>query len=309
MLLRAALFWGVLAGSAQADLAVITSQAAGRLTFLQTADGRLLREVDLPGQPAAIAVSAAHVAVIAVGSRTLHLLDPAGREVARHVFSGAPFALAFDGQSGDLLVTDAIGAGAVHRLSVPDLKPLGQMSAAANPTGVDSDAAGWFVVAARDADLALIYPPGCRSCSPRSVSVGHHPFGVTLHEGRAYVSNVLSDDLSVIDLQSGTEIARIPTGARPYATTFSGGRGFVSNQYDASLTVFDAAGLKVIGEIETADYPEGLSTDSEGRVVVAAWFSDLVQIFDPNTLQMISESPVAEGPRAFGRFITLNPVP
>lgn len=309
MLLRAALIWGVLAGSAHADLAVITSQAAGRLTFLQTADGRLLREVDLPGQPAAIAVSAAHVAVIAVGSRTLHLLDPAGREVARHVFSGAPFALAFDGQSGDLLVTDAIGAGAVHRLSVPDLKPLGQMSAAANPTGVDSDAAGWFVVAARDADLALIYPPGCRSCSPRSVSVGHHPFGVTLHEGRAYVSNVLSDDLSVIDLQKGTEIARIPTGARPYATTFSGGRGFVSNQYDASLTVFDAAGLKVIGEIETADYPEGLSTDSEGRVVVAAWFSDLVQIFDPNTLQMISESPVAEGPRAFGRFITLNPVP
>lgn len=309
MLLRAALIWGVLAGSAQADLAVITSQAAGRLTFLQTADGSLLREVDLPGQPAAIAVSAAHVAVIAVGSRTLHLLDPAGREVARHVFSGAPFALAFDGQSGDLLVTDAIGAGAVHRLSVPDLKPLGQMSAAANPTGVDSDAAGWFVVAARDADLALIYPPGCRSCSPRSVSVGHHPFGVTLHEGRAYVSNVLSDDLSVIDLQKGTEIARIPTGARPYATTFSGGRGFVSNQYDASLTVFDAAGLKVIGEIVTADYPEGLSTDSEGRVVVAAWFSDLVQIFDPNTLQMISESPVAEGPRAFGRFITLNPVP
>lgn len=309
MLLRAALFWGVLAGSAQADLAVITSQAAGRLTFLQTADGRLLREVDLPGQPAAIAVSAAHVAVIAVGSRTLHLLDPAGREVARHVFSGAPFALAFDGQSGDLLVTDAIGAGAVHRLSVPDLKPLGQMSAAANPTGIDSDAVGWFVVAARDADLALIYPPGCRSCSPRSVRVGHHPFGVTLHEGRAYVSNVLSDDLSVIDLQSGTEIARIPTGARPYATTFSGGRGFVSNQYDASLTVFDAAGLKVIGEIETADYPEGLSTDSEGRVVVAAWFSDMVQIFDPNTLQMISESPVAEGPRAFGRFITLNPAP
>ncbi|MFC0278320.1 YncE family protein [Falsigemmobacter intermedius] len=309
MLLRAALFWGALAGSAQADLAVITSQAAGRLTFLQTADGSLLREVDLPGQPAAIAVSAAHVAVIAVGSRTLHLLDPAGREVARHVFSGAPFALAFDGQSGDLLVTDAIGAGAVHRLSVPDLKPLGQMSAAANPTGIDSDAVGWFVVAARDADLALIYPPGCRSCSPRSVSVGHHPFGVTLHEGRAYVSNVLSDDLSVIDLQSGTEIARIPTGARPYATTFSGGRGFVSNQYDASLTVFDAAGLKVIGEIETADYPEGLSTDSEGRVVVAAWFSDLVQIFDPNTLQMISESPVAEGPRAFGRFITLNPAP
>lgn len=309
MLLRAALFWAALAGGAQADLAVITSQSAGKLSLLSTPDAKILREVDLPGQPAALAVSQSHIAVIAVGTRTLHLLDLQGRELARRVFPGAPFAVGFDGKSGDLLVTDAAGPGAVHRLSVPDLQQMESYTAAANPTGIDSDETGRFVVAARDADLALIYPPECRGCAPRAVPVGHHPFGVTLHGGRAFVSNVLSDDLSVIDLTQGIEIARIPTGARPYATTFAAGRGFVSNQYDASLTVFDAESLEVTGRIETADYPEGLSTDSAGRVVVAAWFSDLVQIFDPRSLELISESPVPEGPRAFGRFITLSPAP
>ncbi|RRH72316.1 hypothetical protein [Falsigemmobacter faecalis] len=309
MLLRAAVIWVAVAGGAQADLAVITSQSAGKLSFLRTPGAELLREVDLPGQPAALAVSDRYVAVIAVGTKTLHLLDLHGAGVARHVFDGAPFALAFDGSNGDLLVTDAAAEGAVHRLSVPDLTRRARLRAAANPTGIDTDDTGRFVVAARDADLALIYPAGCLTCAPLEVPVGHHPFGVTLHEGRAFVSNVLSDDLSVIDLPSGAEVARIPTGSRPYATAFAAGRGFVSNQYDASLTVFDAQSFEVTGRIETGDYPEGLSVDSQGRLVVASWFSDLVQIFDTESLELISEAKMPEGPRAFGRFITAEPQP
>lgn len=304
-LLVAALLW---ATAARADLAVVTSQAAGRLSLVDTDGGAVLREVALPGQPAAVAVREGMIATVAVGTKTLHLMDLEGLELARRVFPGAPFGVAF-AASGELLVSDAAGEGALHRLSLPDLALRETLPAAANPTGLDSDAAGHVVVAARDADLALIYPPGCAGCTPLAVPVGHHPFGVTLEGIRAFVTNVLSDDVSVIDLAAGREIARIPTGARPYAVAFAAGRGFVTNQYDASLTVFDAESLKVTGRLETGDYPEGIAATSDGRIVVASWFSDLLQIFDARSLELLHELEMPEGPRAFGRFVTLSPAP
>lgn len=308
-MLRAALISLCLAGAAQADLAVITSQTAGQLSFLDTDTGLLRGGVDLPGQPAAVAVSEAHIAVVAVATKTLHLLDFQGKEVARRVFPGAPFGVAFDRRNGDLLVTDAAGAGALHRLALPELALRETQAAALNPTGLDSDAAGYVVVAARDADLALIYRPDCPGCPPVAVPVGHHPFGVTLEAGKAFVTNVLSDDVSVIDLAAGREIARIKTGARPYAVAFARGRGFVSNQYDSSLTVFDSQDYSVLTTLPTGDYPEGVAATAEGEIVVASWFSDLVQIIDAESLALRHEVAVPEGPRAFGRFITLSPAP
>lgn len=308
-MLRAGLLCLFLACPAQADLAVITSQTAGRLSFLDTETGTLRGGVDLPGQPAALAVRGGHIAVVAVATKTLHLLDLNGQEVARRVFPGAPFGVSFDQRSGDLLVTDAAGDGALHRLALPDLHLRESLAAAANPTGIDSDASGTIVLAARDADLALIYPPDCQSCTAAQVAVGHHPFGVTLHEGKAFVTNVLSDDVSVIDLATRRETARIKTGARPYAVAFARGRGFVSNQYDASLTVFDSQDYRVITTISTGDYPEGVAATDDGKIVVASWFSDLVQVIDAESLQVLHEAELPEGPRAFGRFITLNPAP
>lgn len=295
--------WLAIAQAAQADLAVVTSQTAGILSFVDTKTAQILHEVEFAGQPAAIAVTSAYVASIAVGTKRLHLYDIHGNLVQSRTFDGAPFGLAF-GPQNDLYVTDAKGEGFIHHLSVPELTLLQSLEGAENPTGIDADQSGYVVAAARDADLALIYTPACSSCTPKRVAVGHHPFGVTLHDGYAFVTNVLSDDVSVIDLAKGEEIARIPTGARPYAVAFFQGRGFVSNQYDASLTVFDTQSFASIATIETAEYPEGLSVTSDGKVLVAAWFSDVLQIFDAQSFALKAEIEMPEGPRAFGRFVT-----
>jgi YVTN family beta-propeller protein len=51
----------------------------------------------------------------------------------------------------------------------------------------------------------------------RSIPVGKAPHGVVVSadNSRLYVTNLESDDVSVVDLQNGTEIARIPVGDAP----------------------------------------------------------------------------------------------
>jgi len=99
-------------------------------------------------------------------------------------------------------------------------------------------------------------------------------------------------------------IATIPTGERPYTLAFAAGKGFVTNQYAASLTVFDAETLAPLAEIETGDYPEGIAaTADETRILVANWFSDSLQVIDPETLEVTHTLDMPAGPRAFGSFI------
>lgn len=51
----------------------------------------------------------------------------------------------------------------------------------------------------------------------RSIPVGKAPHGVVVSadNSRLYVTNLESDDVSVVDLQNGTEVARIPVGDAP----------------------------------------------------------------------------------------------
>lgn len=288
---------------AHADLAAVTSQNAGALSLIDTASLSVLAEIALPGKPAAVASdgSRGRVMAIAVESRELAVFDLQGKKLGAWPLAGEPFGLAIRPETGTALVTGWEGV-------LREIDPLNGQEIARWPvgpaaSGVDM-AEGVIVVANRDADSVTILRPGRE---PQEVKTGAHPFGVTLHQGRAYVSNVYEDSISVIDIAEGAELVRIPTGARPYAIAFAGQRGFVSNQYSASVTVFDAETLKVTGEIATDEYPEGLAVSSEGRLLVACWFSDSLQVFDAQSLGLIDSLDMPAGPRAFGRFSTALP--
>lgn len=284
---------------AQADLAAITSQNAGTLTLIDTDRAQQIASVPLPGKPAAVAVDSVRgrIMVIAVETASLHVLDLSGQTVAVHAIGGAPFGLAIRPDTGTALVTDAGGV-------LVEFAPLtGQrlrdwrVGAMASGVAVAEDV---IVTADRDDDRITII----RGNDAAQVSVGHHPFGVTIRQGRAFVTNVLSDSVSVVDLDSGKVVGTIPTEERPYAVAFAGARGFVTNQYAASITVFDADSLAPVATIPTDEYPEGIAATADGtQIVVANWFSDTVQILDSTTLQITATVEVPAGPRAFGRFI------
>lgn len=282
-----------------ADIAAVTSQNAGMLSLIDTDGMRLIGSVPLPGKPAAVAVDGprGRIMAISVEDGRLHVLDLSGREQAAHGLGGAPFGLAVDPASGHALVTD--WGGALREIDPADGRALRRWATGATPSGVAAGR-GVIVTADRDADSVTIIRPG----GVVRVAVGHHPFGVTLRGGRAFVTNVLSDSVSVIDLEADRVVATIATGERPYAVAFAAGRGFVTNQYDASVTVFDEASLSVLGRIETDEYPEGIAATADGnRILVANWFSDTVQAIDAAGMAVVETLDMPEGPRAFGQFI------
>lgn len=286
-----------------ADVAAITSQNADALTLLETDTLSVIKTLPLPGKPAAVAVDGARGRVLAVATdpARLYVFDLSGAPLADWPLPQGAFGLAIAPESGMALITDIGG-------SLREVDPLsGQerrsWQLGAMPSGVVARE-GLIMVANRDDDSVTLI----RGEGRKEVAVGHHPFGITLLGDRAFVTDVLSDQVSVIDLASAKVIATIPTGERPYSVAFAAGKGFVTNQYAASLTVFDAETLAVLGEIETEEYPEGIAaTADESRVFVANWFSDSLQVIDPTTLEVVETLPMPEGPRAFGAFIGKAP--
>ena len=126
---------------------------------------------------------------------------------------------------------------------------------------------------------------------------------MTIFQGRAFVANVESDSVSVVDLSTREVRATIPTGLRPYAVAFAGDKGFVTNQYADTVTVFDAQSFAPLATIDVGFYPEGIAVTADGRILVANWDSNTVTVIDSATLTVLTETPVPDGPRAFGDFV------
>lgn len=286
------------------DLAVITSQNAGEVTILDVQSGRARSTVAVPGDPVSVAVDGpgARAFVVAVKSRMLHVIGLDGRELVQHPLPGAPFGIAYDRVSGHVFVTD--WEGRAHEIDPATGETIRSFETGANPSGVAVSEEGRLLVTAdRDSDQLSLFDLGSGDRIAR-VPVGHHPFGVTLHEGRAYTADVLSDTVTIVDVARREAVGQVETGERPYAVAFAAGRGFVTDQYSGTVTAFDPQTLAVIGKITVGEYPEGISVAGDGRtLLVASWFADTVTRIDGETLEVSQEVAMPQGPRAFGSFI------
>jgi YVTN family beta-propeller protein len=139
------------------------------------------------------------------------------------------------------------------------------------------------------------------------VGVGERPFGITVGpEGkRVFTADVGSNTVTVVDIAAAKVVGSVSTGDRPYAVAFARGRGFATDQYADTVTVFDARTLAPVDRIDVGEYPEGISTSSDGQsVVVANWFSNTISVIDAASLETTAEIDVGDGPRAFGAFIS-----
>jgi YVTN family beta-propeller protein len=138
----------------------------------------------------------------------------------------------------------------------------------------------------------------------RVVGVGTRPFGLGFApDGRLFVGNVGSDDVTVIDAPSGEVLATLPVGERPYGVGFAAGRAFVTNQYASTVTVLGLDDLSVLATIDVGEYPEGIAATGDGHVAVANWFDNSLSLIDARTLEVTATYETCDGPRAFGAFI------
>lgn len=113
------------------------------------------------------------------------------------------------------------------------------------------------------------------------------------HAETLLVGNKGEDTLSLIDLESGTEPARLPTGKMPHEIAISpdGRQAAVVAYGGTTIDIVDIAGAKKLRTIDISpnQRPHGLLWLSDGRLVATAEASQSVAVVAPDgTISSIS---------------------
>lgn len=141
---------------------------------------------------------------------------------------------------------------------------------------------------------------------PIEVGMGPERIALTPDARRAYVANLGSGTVSVVDLATRRLIATIPTGAAgPFNLSIprSGDRVFVGNTLGNALTVIDPATNRIIRTIEMGG-PNGMALSPDhGRLYVTNFNARTIQSLDTRTLELSPAVPVEIAPG----FIRLTP--
>lgn len=144
-----------------------------------------------------------------------------------------------------------------------------------------------------------------------------HMVAVTPAGDRAFVANIRSGSVTVVDLTTNTRLANIPTGegAEGVAVTPDGATVWVTNRAADTVTVLDARSLEVVATLESPSFPIRAAATADGRrVLVTNARSGDVSVFDVATrtlerrMSLQVEASQVEG-RLFGDTFGTSSVP
>ena len=104
-------------------------------------------------------------------------------------------------------------------------------------------------------------------------------------ELRIFVTNERSDDVTIIQADSGTVLKTLAVGKRPRGVTASadGKRVYIANSNSDSLSVVDTGALNVVNSFPAGKDPEGLTFNREGTLLyVVNENESAVTVIDPS---------------------------
>jgi YVTN family beta-propeller protein len=108
----------------------------------------------------------------------------------------------------------------------------------------------------------------------------------------AFVSNVMSNDVSMIDMEKGEIITNIKAGIMPNETELSPEDKllYVANVQDGNLSVIDIEAKKEIKKIDVSPGTHGIAVSKDGRHIwTANRFSNSVVVIDSKDSKIIEE--------------------
>jgi YVTN family beta-propeller protein len=287
------------------DLAFVTCQNGDGVSVLDLDAGTQIAQWSVPGKPAGIAVAGGTVFTVAPDSKTVRRHAAATGEVTAEIqLDGGPIGVAHDPAWGRVFVSDWYNAR-IWVLAEHDLAHLTDIPTGAAPAGLAlSDDARFLASADRDANQVSIFDVDTLTLH-RRIDVGSRPFGLRFApDGRLFVANVGSNDVTVIGPLMDRTVASFSVGERPYGVAFAQGRAFVTNQYADTVSVVDTSTYQTLATLPSGEYPEGIDTSTDGQsIIVANWFDNSVTMIDAVTLTVIKEIDTCDGPRAFGEFV------
>jgi YVTN family beta-propeller protein len=107
-----------------------------------------------------------------------------------------------------------------------------------------------------------------------------------------------SDELRVVDIQSGKVVSAVPVGHVPRGIAWSrdGRQIYVTNAWSDTVSVIDAATLKVVRTLATGFEPTGIVSDQSGETLyVANRLSNDISVIDVNSGQEIKRLLAGRG--------------
>ncbi len=140
----------------------------------------------------------------------------------------------------------------------------------------------------------------------REIPVGREPHGLALGpDGAIWVANQLSDEIVVLDPDSGQERLRIPLpyASQPRAIAFGpSGNAYVSLFATGELVEVDGLSHTLTRRLALGPTPAGVSVASDGRIFVTRFISPEghgeVWLVSPSTFELVRtiELPLDPGP-------------
>jgi YVTN family beta-propeller protein len=106
---------------------------------------------------------------------------------------------------------------------------------------------------------------------------------------RAYVTNIGSGSLTVIDLGKGERVNNIATGdgAEGVAVTSSGHHVWVTNRGDDTIRVLDTSSLETVREIPSEGFPIRATATPDGLVLVTRARGGDLAIYDAASMEAV----------------------
>jgi YVTN family beta-propeller protein len=106
---------------------------------------------------------------------------------------------------------------------------------------------------------------------------------------RAYVTNIGSGSLTVIDLAKGERVSNIATGdgAEGIAVSPSGQHIWVTNRGDDTISILDATSLETVKEIPSEGFPIRATATPDGLILVTRARGGDLAIYDASSMEEV----------------------
>ena len=117
-------------------------------------------------------------------------------------------------------------------------------------------------------------------------------FKPSLSNDLAFITNQLSNSVSVIDLETYKVIKEISVGSKPAGVAVSkdGKKIFISNPESKEISFIDGNTLENIKNISLGKGPLGIALTKDDKfLLVADWYENKVRVINTNTLKLIKK--------------------
>ena len=238
------------------------------------------------------------------GEDSISFVDLAtGREVARRETGPNPHEIAAS-PDGKRVAVVAYGGGSIDIFDVPSRERIRSLELAPNsgPHGIAWLPDGRILATTERArTLSIVAPDLASVATIPTGQAGSHMLAVSPDHRRAFVANIGSGTVSVIDLVSGRKLRDVQVGSRPegIAVTPDGRQLWVSEVGGDAVHVFDAASLRRLAKLGTGKQPIRVAISPDGRVAVTSNFGDgTLSLFDTATLRSLRTIRVSGQPES-----------